>query len=124
MKTTVVHCRVESYDVYIGRGKRGHVPKEIMGYGWLGNPFPVDMNIDTPIGIIPIGRDLAIAMFKRYFYERISMDSKYKEAILKLKGKTLGCYCSPKACHGQVYDDYEDEDQYEPLPRHNMKRNA
>ena len=63
--------------VYIGRGSK-----------W-GNPFK-------------IGRDgtrsEVIAKYERYI--RRSPD--LMKAIPDLEGKTLGCFCKPQACHGDV----------------------
>jgi hypothetical protein len=34
--------------------------------------------------------------------KRIHDDPEYKQRILDLKGKYLGCFCKPLACHGDV----------------------
>jgi hypothetical protein len=63
--------------VYIGRGS-----------DW-GNPFKV----------IPHGehtREEAIALYEAY----IQTQPRLLELLPTLKGKTLGCYCKPLACHG------------------------
>jgi hypothetical protein len=84
LKTRVVHCKREPYDVYIGRPSK-----------W-GNPFS--------------HKGGTIAKFKVSSREE-SIQS-YKEWILtqghllndlhELKGKVLGCWCKPQACHGDV----------------------
>ena len=84
-------CRVvnkykENYDVYIGRPSI------------FGNPFSVK----------EYGREGCIARYKEYFYKRIKEDVKFKEEVLKLKDKVLGCFCKPLACHGDVIKEYLD----------------
>jgi hypothetical protein len=74
MKTVVVNLRKEKYDVYIGR------PSE-----W-GNPFQ-----DGP-------RQENIENYRKY----ILTQPKLLVNLYKLKGKRLGCFCKPKACHGDV----------------------
>jgi len=94
-KTTVVNIYKEPCDVYIGRGKDGKVPKTPETKGWLGNPFTVKEYGDK-----------AISMFEVYFYERMSTDEKFRSGVIKLKGKKLGCFCKPKACHGDVISEF------------------
>jgi hypothetical protein len=77
--TRVVHCKRESYDVYIGRG-RGSV--------W-GNPYRIGEDGD---------RETVIRKYREYLNSSPSLMAKLTE----LKGKTLGCWCAPKACHGDV----------------------
>lgn len=78
----VVHCKREAYDVYIGRP------------GKWGNPFTINE-------VHP--REQAIAQFARW--ARDSLDPRaiwIRENVAKLRGKVLGCWCAPKACHGDV----------------------
>ena len=37
---------------------------------------------------------------------RMGQDSEFKHRVLALKGKRLGCFCKPKACHGDVIADW------------------
>ena len=73
----VVHCKQDPYDVYIGRPSK-----------W-GNPFV-------------IGRDGAreevIALYRGY----ILASPELMEVLPELRGKTLGCWCYPRPCHGDV----------------------
>ena len=91
----VVNLYKDKYDVYIGRGTEGKVPINIGTKGWLGNPFDVETYGDQ-----------AIPKFKEYFYNRIATDEAFKNAVLALKGKTLGCFCKPKPCHGDIIMEY------------------
>lgn len=74
----VVHCKVEPYDVYIGRGSK-----------W-GNPFKIGVDGD---------RDEVIDKYAEWLFEQPEL---VKEAQTILRGKVLGCWCSPKACHGDI----------------------
>ena len=73
------------YDVYIGRGSP------------YGNPYVMGIDGD---------RTEVIDKYRQYFYKRIEEDLKFKELVTNLKCKTLACFCSPKACHGDVILSY------------------
>jgi hypothetical protein len=88
--TRVVNLRREQYDVYIGRAGKGED-------GYFGNPYLV-----TPFQ----SRELAIEKYKAYFYIRLRTDPEFKRRVLELKDKTLGCFCSPLACHGSIIVDF------------------
>ena len=75
--TKVVNLRKEVYDVYIGRGSK-----------W-GNPFK--------IGIDGSRRDVI-----EKYYKYIKSKPELIASLHELKDKTLGCYCKPEACHGDV----------------------
>jgi len=77
MKTKVVHCKKENYDIYIGRPSK-----------W-GNPF-----LEGKDGT----RKEVIEKFKKY----IVTNKKLMNELSELEGKILGCWCKPKACHGDV----------------------
>lgn len=79
--TKVVHCKKEHYDVYIGRPSQ-----------W-GNPFSIGKDGT---------REEVVQKFKAYITEKIAKNPELMLEIAKLKGKTLGCWCYPKACHGDV----------------------
>jgi len=84
--TKVVNKYRDKYDVYIGRPSI------------YGNPFSVK----------EYGREGCIEKYREYFYKRIKEDVKFKEEVLKLKDKVLGCFCKPLACHGDVIKEYLD----------------
>lgn len=75
-ETRVVNKYKEPYDVYIGRGSK-----------W-GNPFTVEQ----------YGRDECINKYKEYILSNPELLADLHE----LEGKTLGCFCKPKACHGDI----------------------
>ncbi len=90
MQTVVVNIHKEPFDVYIGRRGRGQD-------GYFGNPFRIGPGIS---------REDAVERFERYFTDRIERDSEFKRRVLELRGKTLGCFCKPTACHGDVIADW------------------
>lgn len=90
--TKVVNIRNENYDVYIGRSGKGQD-------GYFGNPFRRGYN-ET--------KDSCIKKYREYFYNRINSDPEFKNRIHALKGKILGCFCKPYACHGDIIKDYLD----------------
>lgn len=74
METKVVHVNKEPCDVVIDRSSI-----------W-GNPF-----------------DTGPRSEKIRKYEEYLMNNEYlMSRIEELRGKTLGCWCKPKACHGDV----------------------
>ena len=85
METKVVNLRRDKYDIYIGR------PSD------FGNPYLIGKDGD---------RETVIALFKDYFLRRVQVEPYFREAILELKGKRLGCYCKPKPCHGDIIIEY------------------
>ena len=77
MKTRVVHCKKEAYDIYIGRPSR-----------W-GNPFS-------------IGKDGTRAEVIEKYEKWIRTQPHLMRDLHQLKGKVLGCWCAPKNCHGNI----------------------
>lgn len=73
----VVHCKREPSDVYIGRPSK-----------W-GNPFVRGRDGDSPT---------VIAKYRAY----VMTSDTLMAALPELAGKTLGCWCKPRACHGDV----------------------
>jgi len=75
--TKVVHCKKHHYDVYIGRPSK-----------W-GNPFAIGKDGN---------RQEVIDKYREWLLnnDELLLD------ILELDGKVLGCWCAPKACHGDV----------------------
>lgn len=91
-ETTVVHIYKAPYDVYIGRAGRGQD-------GYFGNP------IRRMPGEAP---GSTLIRYREYFYNRLSTDETFKNRIHQLKGKTLGCFCKPNPCHGDIIKEYLD----------------
>lgn len=80
MMTTVVNIYKEKADVYIGRPSK-----------W-GNPFTVEKH----------GRAKAIKKYESYIRAKLAKNKKLQDELLSMDGKKLGCFCKPKACHGDV----------------------
>ncbi len=76
----VVHCKKEKYDVYIGRPSK-----------W-GNPFTIGEHGT---------RTQVIEKYKKW----ILKNQPLLDDLYELKGKILGCWCSPKSCHGDILID-------------------
>jgi len=51
-------------------------------------------------------RDEVIELYRQDFRIRIRTDATFRYAIEKLVGKTLGCWCTPLPCHGDVIIEY------------------
>ena len=51
-------------------------------------------------------RQDCVDLFKIDFWCRINEDTTYRSDIEKLRGKKLACWCTPLACHGNVYVEY------------------
>jgi hypothetical protein len=80
----VVHCKREEFDVYIGRGSR-----------W-GNPY--SHKVGTLAEHVVESRTEAIQKFEEYLLS----NEELMASLPDLKGKTLGCWCKPKSCHGDI----------------------
>jgi len=114
-QTTVVNIANDSCDVYIGRGieirthmlTNGINPGE---EGWLGNSHPIGWCEICKENHIRVE---CIDKFKQDFYKKISSDLVFRESVLALKGKRLGCYCKPKACHGDIIKNWIEQQDYE-----------
>lgn len=92
--TRVVNLYREKYDIYIGRGGKGFD-------GYFGNPFPLKKGSDEE-------RTECLRLYKLWFDDKIATDPEFKRRVEKLRGKTLGCFCHPKRCHGDVIKEYLD----------------
>ena len=77
MAITVVNKKHSPFDIYIGRGSK-----------W-GNPFK-------------IGADGTRADVVKKYEEYLRNNKTLLKALPELEDKTLGCFCAPLACHGDV----------------------
>lgn len=66
----------------------------------MGNPFShlADAQGTTHVAT----RAAAINQFEEYARGRMLGDEAFRAAVLACRGKVLGCWCTPKACHGEV----------------------
>lgn len=58
-------------------------------------------------------REEVIEKYKKWFYKRIDKQPRFLKDVLRLRGKTLGCFCKPDGgfkgrvlCHGQIIISY------------------
>ena len=82
--TTVVHCRKEPFDVYIGRPSK------------FGNPFVIGKDGT---------RTEVIEKYRRWISKRPDLITAAKTT---LKNRRLGCYCAPEPCHGDILAEIAD----------------
>lgn len=85
-RARIVHCKREAHDVYIGRG-RGSI--------W-GNPFVIGEHGN---------RDEVIQRFAEW----LPTQPKLMDQVHELHGKTLGCFCAPQRCHGDVLAEFAEK---------------
>lgn len=84
-KTRVVHIHTSRFDVFIGRPSK-----------W-GNPFQIGVHGT---------RDEVIELYKDWIHKQKHLMRAIKT---ELKGRTLGCFCAPNACHGDILAEIADE---------------
>jgi hypothetical protein len=85
LKTQVVHCKKSKFDVYIGRPSK------------YGNPF--SHKEDTLAQFKTSTKEESLQRYKEWLLSQPSLISEMK---VELKGKILGCWCSPARCHGDI----------------------
>jgi hypothetical protein len=81
----VVHCKKSAYDVYIGRP------------GPWGNPFSHQAGTLAKFRVA--SRDEAVSKYEEWLLAQPELVARAKA---ELRGKVLGCWCSPQSCHGHV----------------------
>lgn len=89
VKSRVVHCKKEKYNVYIGRPSK-----------W-GNPFTHWPDGETLAKYVVEDREAAVNAYREWI---TNGDGKHLlNDLHELRGgKILGCWCKPQACHGDV----------------------
>ena len=80
----VVHLMKEKYDICIGRPSK-----------W-GNPF-THKDGTRAVEVVE-SRDEAIDRYKEY----LESNEELMNSLHELKYKTLGCWCKPLRCHGDI----------------------
>ncbi len=93
----VVHCMRDDYDVYIGRGKDPHTRE----WGEWGNPFS---HRESASAMVTKANSVeeAIERYREDLWRRLRDGRLSVEKLATLKDKTLGCWCAPGPCHGEV----------------------
>lgn len=96
LKGLVVHCMKSPYEVYIGRGKD---PETLEASEW-GNRYS---HRESKFEVVYVATaEEAVARYKAELWERIRREELSLERLASLAGKTLGCWCAPSCCHGDV----------------------
>jgi hypothetical protein len=96
---SVVHCKREPYDIYIGRGRCPRTGEP----GRWGNPF--SHRPTRVAGVRRVGtREEAIARYADWLREALDAERISLSELAELHGKVLGCWCAPQACHGEVLE--------------------
>ena len=88
--TKVVHVRKAKFDIYIGRAYAEFDESE-----WH-NPFVIGRDGN---------RKEVLEKYRKYILSRPDLMSRIHE----LRDKTLGCWCKPQACHGDILAELVDE---------------
>jgi hypothetical protein len=89
VQTKVVHFKKSEFDIYIGRPSK-----------W-GNPYSHKKG--TLAKFFRPTRDECVEAYRQWITE--GEGSHLLEDLTELKGKVLGCWCKPQACHGDVLKD-------------------
>lgn len=91
--TKVVNVtKTSKYDLYIGRPSKRYGPD-----AKYGNPFKVGKDGT---------RAQVIHLFENWLRDCIRMGHYTLEFLAELFGQTLGCFCAPEPCHGDVWAYY------------------
>ena len=94
MGTRVVNLNHEPYDIYIGRANpRRHLPQSPFA-----NPFKIGQDGT---------REEVIEKYRKWLLTQPELVARARS---ELKGKVLGCWCRPKACHGDVLAEIVDSE--------------
>lgn len=95
IRTRVVNVRTDEFDVYIGRGVPRAKDPRCRVRSVYANPSkigPGTTREDALIDYEDLWRGRLVGKQRRLWRER----------LLALDGKRLGCWCAPKPCHGGV----------------------
>lgn len=85
--TTVVNVKRDDCDVYIGRAMPGRDGST------FANPFRI--GVDGR-------REDVLAKYEAWLTRRLSEEPALHRELEQLRGKRLGCWCKPHACHGDL----------------------
>jgi hypothetical protein len=82
-------------NVYIGRA----------GVVFVNNErYPkISSNFANPYKIGKDGtRDEVISKYKTYIIDKLKNNISFRQELVGMKGKNLGCWCHPSPCHGDI----------------------
>jgi hypothetical protein len=92
MVAKIVNIKIHKCDIFVGRNR------DISRFHW-GNPFIIGKDGD---------RQEVVARFKMWFLGLAHQDIEPERRawmvrnLFRLKGRTLGCFCKPLDCHGDI----------------------
>jgi hypothetical protein len=86
---------------------RGHGAEKMDTYiGSESETYDLDKSLfSNPFSKSEYGREDAVKHFKLYLYRRYFEDKEFRTALHSIEGDTLGCWCYPRRCHGEVIVD-------------------
>lgn len=90
IETRVVNLRHERFDVFIGRGSE------------FGNGYTHRPSMHPSVIAVVDSVEEAIARYREDLWRRLRTDPAFVYRVADLYGQTLGCYCKPGPCHGDV----------------------
>jgi hypothetical protein len=100
-RARVVNLYHDAYNVYIGReGRRED--------GYFGNPCVAGRVCPVCGQVHQVGAD-TLPCFESFARKRIESDPEYRQKVKELQGRTLGCFCKPKPCHGDILSQLAEE---------------
>jgi hypothetical protein len=107
-KTSIVNVKTAEFDVYIGRVARFAKDPRCHEYSHFANPYSVTRLLLTTMGEEK-ARAHVIEQFRRHLLNCLEQDpGTWIPRLRAVKGKVLGCWCKPLACHGDVVAEYAD----------------
>ena len=62
----------------------------------FGNPFRLENDGGE------YTREESVERYREWFVDEVDSNPEFREAVEDLRGETLGCWCKPKSCHGDV----------------------
>ena len=99
--TKVVNLYREEFGIYIGRPGKGQD-------GYFGNPVVVGEQCPV-CGQIHVKPGETLVCYREYLQWRVDHDPEFRVNLQNLRGKTLGCFCKPRPCHGDVIVEWLEE---------------
>jgi Domain of unknown function (DUF4326) len=103
--TTVVNLRGRH------RENGGHVPEGVVYIGRAMHRGGWRLPTSKWANPFTIGRDGTREEVLARYREHVLLSPELRAALPELRGKVLGCWCSPEACHGDVLVDLADADE-------------
>jgi ribonuclease HII len=98
-KVANIHSR-EPYDVYIGRPGQGEE-------GFFGNPLRMGEQCLVCKDVHATAGQ-TLPCYRKWLRWKLRTDADYRGRFYALRGLTLGCFCAPAPCHGDVMVEFLD----------------